>query len=185
MYNYIKGKITQIYPTYIVIENNNIGYIIKTPNPYSYHLDDNVTISTHVYIREDIIDIYGFKTEEEKELFIKLLSVKGIGPKGALAIIANDDPFRLKQAIKDADAKYLQKFPGIGAKASSQIILDLQGKLSLNQTIVDNPIVENVHEALKSLGYNNSEIKKLDPFINSNLDLPIGELIKQSLKKLF
>ena len=113
----------------------------------------------------------------------KLLSVKGIGPKGALAIIANGDIEGLQEAIERSDSKYLQKYPGIGPKASGQIILDLKGKLS-NVKVVD-PKVDNVKEALKSLGYNSSELKKLDSFLLENKELSIEELIRLSLRKLF
>lgn len=185
MFHYIRGIITHISATFIVCENNNIGYILKTPNPFSFHTQEEVTLYTYMYIREDILDIYGFKTASEKDLFTKLISVKGIGPKGALAIIANGDINRLEQAIKDSDAKYLQKFPGIGPKASSQIILDLQGKLTLSQTIIQNPKVMDVKEALRSLGYSNQELKKLDHYIAEHIHEPIENLIKLCLKKLF
>lgn len=183
MFDYIKGNITSIGSNYIVLDNNNIGYIIHTSSPYSFNVGDNMCVYTYLYIHEDTFDIYGFKTIEEKNLFVKLISVKGIGPKGALAIIANGDIDGLQAAIERSDAKYLQKYPGIGPKASGQIILDLKGKLG---TVVPlDPKLDNVKEALKSLGYNNAELKKLDNFLISNRDLPIEELIKQSLKKLF
>ena len=183
MYNYITGRVTNIYSNYIVLENNGIGYMIKTPNPYSFSINEDLTIYTHVYLRQDIFDIYGFRTLPEKELFIKLISVKGIGPKGALAILANGDISKLEQAIETADVKYLQKFPGIGQKASSQIILDLQGKLT-KKTTTEHPKIANVKEALRSLGYNNLELRKLDNFLHENVDLPIEELVKKSLKRL-
>jgi len=184
MYQYIRGKVTEIYPKYIVLENNNLGYIIKTPNPFAYKKDEEITIYTHVYIREDIFDIYGFKDLAERELFIKLISVKGIGPKGALAIIASGDIKRLEEAINNADVKYLQKFPGIGPKSSSQIILDLKGKLATTTIKPESQKIIDVKEALKSLGYNNIELKKIEQFIQDNIDLPIAELVKKSLKKL-
>ena len=115
-------------------------------------------------------------------MFIKLISVKGIGPKGALAILANGDIDGLQSAIESGDTKYLQKFPGIGPKASGQIVLDLKGKLGVI-SVVD-PKVNDVKEALKSLGYSNQELKKLDKFILENKSLPIEQLIKQCLKKL-
>ena len=183
MFDFIKGRVQRIVAKNIVLENNNIGYIIHTSSPYSFNVADNMCVYTYLYIHEDTFDIYGFKTIEEKNLFVKLISVKGIGPKGALAIIANGDIDGLQAAIERSDAKYLQKYPGIGPKASGQIILDLKGKLG---TVVPlDPKLDNVKEALKSLGYNNAELKKLDNFLTSNRDLPIEELIKQSLKKLF
>lgn len=184
MYNYITGRITNIYSTYIVLENHGIGYIIRVPNPYSFTVNEDLTIYTHVYFRQDIYDIYGFRSISEKDLFIKLISVKGIGPKGALAIIANGDINKLEQAIEGADAKYLQKFPGIGTKASSQIILDLQGKLIRAANEAIHPKIKDVKDALKSLGYSNTELKKLDSYLSENVDAPIEELVRTSLKRL-
>ncbi len=183
MFDYIKGTVANIASNYVVLENNNIGFIIYTASPYSFKLNDELIIYTYTYVREDTFDLYGFKTIEERNLFIKLISVKGIGPKGALAILANGDIDGLQDAIERSDAKYLQKYPGIGPKASGQIILDLKGKLG--QVSVVDPKINDVKEALKSLGYNNQELKKLDKFLLENKELPMQDLIKQSLKKLF
>ena len=79
MYNYIKGKITQINAKFITLENNQVGYLIKTPNPYNFELNAEVTIYTHLYVREDICDLYGFKTSQERDFFLQLISVKGFG----------------------------------------------------------------------------------------------------------
>ncbi|MFA6627460.1 MAG: Holliday junction branch migration protein RuvA [Bacilli bacterium] len=185
MYHYITGIITATYASGIVIENNHIGYFIKTPNPFSFKLQEELTLYTYLYVREDAFQLFGFRTHDEKEFFTKLISVKGLGPKGAMAILASGDTHRLEEAILNSDVKYLQKFPGIGPKASSQIILDLQGKLALSPTVMEHPKVKNVKDALKFLGYNASELRKIDSFIQANVDLPIEELVKQSLKKLF
>ena len=185
MYNHIKGKITEITPNAIILENNGIGYIIKTSNPYSYQVGDEATIYTHLHVREDAFELYGFKTADTRDLFLELISVRGIGPKSALAIIANDDPASLRAAIKASDAKYLQKFPGIGPKASGQIILDLRGKLAKETEVApSHPTVRTVKEALKSLGYSAQELKKLDSFLNDHLNDSIESLIRESLKRL-
>ncbi len=183
MFDYIKGIVKGIGSNYIVIENNNIGFIIYTASPYSFKENEQLCIYTHSHIREDAFDLYGFKTLEERNIFVKLISVKGIGPKGALAILANGDINGLQAAIDSGDVKYLQKFPGIGPKASGQIILDLKGKLENVQ--VSDPKINDVKEALKSLGYSNQELKKIDKFLLENKNLPIEVLIKESLKKLF
>lgn len=182
MFDYIKGKITVIYAKYIVVENSGIGYIVHVANPYSYKVGDDTTIYIYTYIREDANDLYGFSFVEERDLFVKLISVKGIGPKGALAILASGDIDALEDAINKGDSKYLQRYPGIGPKASGQIILDLRGKLAQDNS--SNPKIANVKEALKSLGYSNVELKRIDSFLNDNLDLPIEELIKLSLKRM-
>ena len=185
MYNHIIGVVSEVTPNAIILENNGIGYIIRTPNPYSYQVGEKLKIYTHLHVREDAYELYGFKTADMRNLFLELISVRGIGPKSALAIIANDDPASLRAAINNSDAKYLQKFPGIGPKASGQIILDLRGKLAKEaETSPAHPTVRTVKDALKSLGYSAQELKKLDPFLNDHLNDAIESLIKESLKRL-
>jgi len=185
LYNYIRGTITIIKGEYIVIEANSIGYLIKTGNPFSFEINSSVTIYTYLNVREDALDLYGFKTSEERDLFLKLISVKGIGPKGALAIIASGTIEKVAEAINNGDSKYLQKFPGIGPKASQQIILDLHGKIDLTEiNSKEDPKIKDIHGALKSMGYSNKEIKSINSFIEANIEKPINELIKITLKKL-
>ena len=182
MYAYIEGIVKEIKPSYLVIENQGIGYLIVSPNPYSYHLDEEIRIYTHHYVREDINTLYGFKSLESKELFIQLISVSGIGPKSALSILATDAINDIKLAIEEGHAKYLTKFPGIGLKSAQQIILDLKGKLiDLDEELL--PTQKNdVEDALSALGYSKTEIKKVMKKVNQ--DLSVEEMIKEALKLL-
>lgn len=188
MYNYLKGIVTNINAKSITLECNNIGYLLYTPNPYSFTKDENITVYVYLHVREDIFDLYGFRSEKERDFFYKLISVKGLGPKGALSILASGDLTEIIKAIENGNTKFLQKFPGVGPKASQQIVLDLHGKISFDEeTNVKkaNPKVEQTFEALKNLGYKASELKKLESLIEENIDLSIGELIKLALKKLY
>ena len=188
MYGYIKGIVTKITPKNIIIENNGIGYLIIVPNPYNYKMNTEYKVYLHQYVREDILDLYGFISEEEKELFLKLISVSGIGPKSALSILATGTVNEIINAIESRNDKYLKKFPGIGAKASQQIILDLAGKLSFTEEIKtsgDSSIknkLDDVTDALVALGYSKKEalkvVEKLDPTLDE------GMLVKEALKKL-
>ena len=182
MYGYIIGKITKINPKYVICENNQIGYLLIVPNPYNYSIGNEYKIFTYQHVREDEISLYGFLSEEEKELFLKLISVSGIGPKSALSILATGSVGEIVRAIEARDDKYLKKFPGIGAKASLQIILDLKGKLSFDTPEVMNNKLGDVKEALLSLGYSSKEIdsvlKKLDDSKEINV------LVKDALKLL-
>ncbi len=130
MFDYIKGQLTKITAKYIVVEANGLGYIIYVANPYSFSdsVNQQVTIYLHQVIREDAHLLFGFHTEEEKDVFLKLISVSGIGPMTALAIVAVDDNEGLVMAIDNSDIKYLMKFPKIGKKTAQQMILDLAGK---------------------------------------------------------
>ena len=114
MYSYLKGTVTEIHPNSITIDIGGVGYSVLSPNPYEFKLETIDKAFIYHHIREDINALYGFKTKDAKSLFIKLLSVKGIGPKSAMAILAT------------GNAKFLARFPGIGPKASQQIILDLK-----------------------------------------------------------
>lgn len=186
MYNYIKGTISEINAKYITVENNQIGYLIKTPNPFSFELNQEVTVYTYLYVREDVYDLYGFQSKQERDFFLQLISVKGLGPKGALAILASGNINIIADAIKSGNNKYLEKFPGIGAKASQQIILDLHGKLNFDEVVVkvEDPKITSTKEALHNLGYKQAEIKKVIPILEANINEPIGTLIKIALKNI-
>ena len=182
MYEYIIGQITKITPKYIVVENNGIGYILIVANPYSFRVGDTIKVYTYQYVREQLNDLYGFKEEAEKTLFIKLISVNGIGPKSALSILASGNVESIYKAIEDRNDGYLKKFPGIGPKSALQIILDLKGKISFDDVLVvdeNNEKLNDVEEALLSLGYAKKDIGKALGKINS--DKEAGEIIKEAL----
>lgn len=182
MYGYITGKVTKITPKYIICDNNGIGYLMIVSNPYNFKLNEDYRIYTHQYVREDVLDLYGFQTEDEKELFLKLISVSGIGPKSALSILASGTVKEIINAIETRNDAYLRKFPGIGTKASQQIILDLRGKLSTDMYIMpqNNSKLEDVENALLALGYNKKEISKVISKLDTSLDE--GQLVKAALK---
>ena len=183
MYSYLNGTITEITPQNITIEVMNIGYLLLVANPYNFKLNDEIKIYIYQNVREDSIDLFGFKLKEEKELFLKLISVKGIGPKSALSILASGSVNDIKCAIDQANSAYLMKFPGIGQKASQQIILDLKGKINFEEeSLVPNENLNSAEEALLALGYKRSEINKVIPKLDQ--EKSVEELIKQALKLL-
>lgn len=185
MYGYIIGRVTKITPKYIIEENNGIGYIIIVPNPYNFKLNEEYKIYTYQYVREDQNDLYGFLSDDEKELFLKLISVSGIGPKSALSILAAGSVSEVIKAIEARNDAYLRKFPGIGTKASQQIILDLKGKLSFTEDLVptgaQSKLID-VEEALMALGYGKKELTKVLSKLDANKE--VGDLIKDALKLL-
>ena len=107
MYSYIKGEITEIKATNITIETYGIGYFVKVPNPYSFTINTNTTIYIHQHVKEDGIELYGFANAFEKETFEKLISVKGLGPKGALAILASSSPEEIIANINQKNASFV------------------------------------------------------------------------------
>lgn len=182
MYSYIKGNIAEIESNYVVIENNGIGYQVYTPNPYSFTENENYKIFIYQLVREDDISLYGFKTKEEKELFLKLIEVKGLGCKMALPILATGSIEGIVDAIERENILYLKKFPKIGDKVARQIILDLKGKLvSSNEEKVTNKDYSELIEALKSLGYKTGDINKVLPNIKEN---DVENQIKEALRLL-
>ena len=179
MYDFINGKIESIYSTYIVLENNGIGYKIYTPNPYIFKENTNEKIYVYEYVREDEISLYGFKSLEEREMFLKLIDVKGLGCKMALPMLGLGSVNGLVDAIERENILYLKKFPKIGDKVARQIILDLKGKLVMKEEKKSNKELE---EALKGLGYKTADINKVIKEVDSSK--PIGEQIKEALKLL-
>lgn len=177
MYEYIEGFITIVQPTYIVVDVNGVGYRLQCANPYRYNVDTTTKVRVFVYqaVRDDDISLFGFANASEKSLFLQLINVSGIGPKSALAILANPDHQGLINAIANNDVKFLTKFPGIGKKTASQIVLDLRDKIdklsdgtptiSSSQTESEEkdvpPELADALAALKALGYKQRDIDKV------------------------
>ena len=182
MYNYFKGTIANVIPSGIIIEVNGIGYNIFVPNPYSYEIGKDYIIYVYNHIREDEYSLYGFKTLEEKDLFMKLINVKGMGPKVANGIFATGSIRGIVDAINKENTLYLTKFPKIGEKLAKQIILDLKGKISTELEEVEDKTTEELVSVLENLGYKTGEIKKIVPQINVNNTLE--EQVKEALKLL-
>ncbi|HEM2549246.1 TPA: Holliday junction branch migration protein RuvA [Streptococcus suis] len=194
MYDYIKGMLTKITAKYIVVETHGVGYILQVANPYAYsgQVQQEVTVYTHQVIREDAHLLYGFATENEKSVFMSLISVSGIGPTTALAIIAVDDNDGLVRAIEQKNITYLTKFPKIGKKTAQQMILDLEGKFVMNEEAgpvqqvapsSENIALEEAMEAMEALGYRPAELKKIKKFFDGTTDTA-ENYIKSALKML-
>ena len=182
MYSYIKGIITIIDTSYVVLENNGIGYMIYVANPYSYKENEEVIIYLYQQIREDENTLYGFKTKGDKDLFLKLISVKGLGCKMALPMLSGDNKDAILDAIDTGNVSYLKKFPKIGDKVASQIILDLKGKLASDDKKDSLNNFEELTETLKSLGYKPNDIKKVLSKLDASLSLE--KQVKEALKLL-
>ena len=181
MYAYIRAFIKDLESDYIVLDNNGIGYLIYTASPYSFEIDKEYTVYLYQYVREDEITLYGFKSLDEKNLFLKLISVKGVGCKMALPMLATGSTEGIIDAIDRENILYLKKFPKIGDKVARQIILDLKGKLAKSDE-VNTQVSDELVEALKSLGYKQADINKVVKKIDSNIDIEIQ--IKEALKLL-
>lgn len=180
MYDFIEGTIVSLDSNNVVICNNGIGYKVFTPNPYVFKENEIEKIYLYNYIREDENSLYGFKTLEERELFLRLIGVKGLGPKVALPILATGTVSGVIDAIDRENLLYLKKFPKVGEKLAKQIILDLKGKLVSKTTEVDTN--EELISVLMSLGYKNNDIKRIIKDVDNTLS--IEEQVKHALKLL-
>ena len=190
MYAYIKGNISEINPTNIVVDNNGIGYEVVVTNPYEYQLNEEKTVYISQQVREDSNILYGFSNKEQKKVFLLLLKVKGVGPKSALAILAGGTSAEIIGAIENQDAVYLTKFPGIGKKSAQQIILDLQGKVDFSMTSISgapsevNNYLSDAMLALEALGYSKKELAKIEKKLSAHDFNGVDEYVKQGLKLL-
>lgn len=183
MFSYIIGNVTEINNDSIVIEANKVGYLVYVANPFSYELNQEYKVYLYNKIGEDEYSLYGFKTKDEYSLFIKLISVKGLGPKIALPILATGSITGIADAIERENILYLKKFPKIGEKLAKQMILDLKGKIDVDLTSgVNTSDTEEVIETLVALGYKQVEIRKIIGKIN--MELTMEEQVKEALKLL-
>ena len=195
MYEYLTGTISIVAPQYIVVAVQGVGYKLLVANPYRFHEDSAKAVRVFVYqaVRDDDISLFGFSDQAEKRLFMQLINVSGIGPKSALAILANPDHQGLVDAIANNNIGYLTKFPGIGKKTASQIVLDLKDKLAaatagslFDQQPVSataNPALADALAALKALGYKEREVKKIGKQLGEEQQ-STDEYLRQALRLL-
>ena len=182
MYGYLDGIIEYQTNNSIVIDVGGVGYNVFVPNPYSYELKNKYRVFIYSHIREDEYSLYGFKTLEEKELFLKLISVKGMGPKVASGMFATGSIKGIVDAINKENTLYLTKFPKIGDKLARQVILDLKGKLYIDSEEVEEDNMDDLISVLENLGYKTAEIKKIISQIDASKSLE--EQVKDALKLL-
>ena len=182
MIGYLKGNVILINKDSIIIDVHDVGYQVLTPLPYDYHLNDKVELFVYTHVKEDQLTLFGFKELAQKELFLKLISVKGVGPKTAISILSSINYLKLIEAIDNEDISFIKKIPGIGLKSASQIVLDLKGKFVVDKTNLNTDLSDAL-EALNALGYKDSEIKRIEKEL-SNEKLSTEEYIKLGLQLL-
>lgn len=197
MISYIKGTVEAISQDEVIIERDGIGFGILTSQNVINRLriKDNVTLFTHMHVREDDISLFGFLSQDEKNIFKQLISISGIGPKGALAILSvlTVDEFRI--AVLSEDYKAIAKANGIGAKTAQRVVIDLKDKLKLDDILPDGEPLsqedaaanDNMAEAalaLTSLGYSNLEALRALRKVKNNDAMSVEELLKAALRYL-
>ena len=193
MYEYLNGELAHILPTAIVVDVHGVGYQVVFANPYRLQdsLKKQIKVLVQQVVREDSITLYGFISSEERELFQRLISVSGIGPKSAMSILANDDTEGFVNAVENGNVTYLTKFPGVGKKTAQQIILDLKGKFGVLPEEATKAVVstnqatlEEAKEALLGLGYSAKEITKIWKSLEAAAPSTTQEALKVAFKLL-
>ena len=203
MITYLKGTLEEIGNDYIVVDVNNIGYQVKVSLRVIEGLPgigNSIKIHTYTYVREDVIALYGFLTKDDLQMFLLLLGVNGVGPKGALGILSVFSAQELRLAIISQDSKTIAKAPGIGAKTAQRMLIDLKDKVSVEETFarmgeetitlasnkVENTGARNdAIEALTALGYSASESMKAVNAVEITEDMTSDAILKAALKHMF
>lgn len=176
----ITGTIVDIQERSVILETGGIGYLIFTPLP-PLQFGDTITLHTHMVIRDDCHELYGFPTVAEKSLFSTLIGVSGVGPKTALQMLTLYTLPELVRSIKDADARAIALVPGIGKKTAEKVVIDLKDKLD-GYTASANGVSSDLLEALLSLGYKEQAIRAVVSAIDA--DLPLTTQITAALQLL-
>lgn len=202
MIAYLKGTLEEIGNDYIIVDVNNIGYQVKVSLRVIEgmpRLGEKIKIHTYTYVREDVIALYGFLTKDDLNMFLLLLGVNGVGPKGALGILSVFSAQELRLAIIAQDSKTIAKAPGIGAKTAQRMLIDLKDKVSVEETFEqmgaevsetydrtsDNAGARSdVVEALTALGYSPSESLKAVKAVEITEDMDSEAILKAALKHI-
>ncbi len=206
MYAYIKGTLEEIAEDNIIVEAGGIGYNIKVSAATAQllpGLGNEVKIYTYTLVREDTFSLYGFLTRDDLEIFKKLITVNGIGPKGGLAILSVMSADDLRIAVLSGDAKAIARAPGIGSKTAERVILDLRDKISLEDTLKniggtpnpsavssdgansDNAMIKEAVEALTALGYSVTDATSAVRKVEMTEGMTVEILLKSALKHIF
>ena len=200
MYSYLKGELVEILDDTIVVEVNNVGYNVHIPAS----MIDNFTgtgqkikIYTYLHVKDELMQLYGFLTRDDLNVFKLLLGVSGIGPKGALAILTVITPDDLRFAVLGEDAKAIAKAPGIGSKTAQRLILELKDKLKLEDVFERKAasaeagqgdalsgVKSEAVQALAALGYSSSEALKAVNGVELIPDITVEEVLKAALKQM-
>ena len=194
MISYIKGVIDTVEHDKVIIENNNMGYNVLMSQSATEVLGqgEEIKIYTYLHVKEDAMQLFGFLSKNELEMFKKLISVSGVGPKGGLAILSALPENNLQMAIISGDAKAISKAQGIGAKTAQRIIIELKDKIDLEEMLEvsseaissNNSIQSDAIDALIALGYSKTEsfnaVKKIS--VDENMD--VEDILKLALKNI-
>lgn len=197
MIAFVEGIIEYIGVDKIVVNNNGVGYNVFMPASQidTLNVDETVRVFTYLNVREDAMQLFGFLTRDDLEVFKLLITVNGIGPKGGLAVLSTITTDDLRVAVISEDAKAISKAPGIGAKTAQKVIIELKDKLNLedvlepkldaNFQVNDNNSMSEAVMALVALGYSQADAYRAVKSIDNIEELDVENVIKMALKKIY
>ena len=183
MIAFVNGIVKIIRNDRVVLDVRGVGYEVYLANALSQKMNEELFLYTYQHVSEDAILLFGFIKEEDYEVFMRLINVKGIGPKTAQTMLSVCSGKEMIEAIENDDIKRLKSLPGIGAKTAGQIVLDLKGKfvsLETSDSPVSNPVWTQVQDALLSLGYKTNQLTKIKKEFE-NTELGEDEMLRQAL----
>ena len=197
MIKYLNGILAEVDTDSIVVEVNGIGYGVNVPVSVIENVREigsNIKIYTYMNVKEDDVSLYGFLTKDELDIFKRVISVSGIGPKGGLAILSTLSADDLRFAVLSDDAKAISKAPGIGLKTASKLILELKDKFDLQEafdkksnnvmqtSVRNNTEAQDAIEALVALGYTSMDALKAVRSLDIDDNVSSGNIVKMALK---
>lgn len=197
MIGFVEGIIEYIDVDKVVVNNNGVGYNVFMPASQidTLNVDETVRVFTYLNVREDAMQLFGFLTRDDLEVFKLLITVNGIGPKGGLAVLSAITTDDLRVAVISEDAKAISKAPGIGAKTAQKVIIELKDKLNLedvlepkldaNFQVNDNNSMSEAVMALVALGYSQADAYRAVKSIDNIEELDVENVIKMALKKIY
>ena len=183
MIAFVNGVVKIIRSDRVVLDVHGVGYEVYLANALSQKMNEELFLYTYQHVREDAILLFGFIKEEDYEVFMRLINVKGIGPKTAQTMLSVCPGKDMIEAIENDDIKKLKSLPGIGAKTAGQIVLDLKGKfvsLETSDGATSNPVWGQVQDALLSLGYKTNQLTTIKKELE-NTELGEDEMLRQAL----
>ncbi len=194
----LTGQIAYKSPDHLIVDVHGVGYRVMIPFSTYYELPEEgcVTLHIHTSVREDAIQLYGFRTRTEKSFFQLLISVSGIGPKLARDILSNIQPPQLAAALIQGDLHKLSAIPGIGKKTAERLVLELKDKATkldtgtvtaaeaVGRTLPESRVLDDVSSALQNLGYKDVQVRKVLAELDCAGNSTVEEVLKQALKIL-
>lgn len=192
MISYLKGNIIQKFPHQITLDVGGVGYCVLIPLSTYFKLgevNEPAELFIHTHLTDNSLSLYGFSTNEERDIFMKLISISGIGPKISLNILSGIETSDLEEAIKRNDVTRLTLIPGIGKKTALRIVLELQEKMEKKEKLLATPASqekEDIISALMNLGFRRKEVERVvDETIKTyNIEAGFEKLLRESLRKL-